>query len=281
MGTILDVSCLKKARSDRSTYIGIPSLSDFPELIHGFTTRFGGVSTGDCASLNLNFNRPDPADNVMKNYRILGEQLGVSLEDMVLSHQVHDRNVLSVDKRHAGMGLTRERSYSDIDGLATNQLDLMLVTLYADCVPIYFYDPIKRVIALAHSGWKGTLLNIATEVIRTMKDVYFCRPENIHAAFGPHIQACCFEVDENVADSFLNTFMWAKDFIALRPDGKRIINLEGIITRNLWIEGVQEEKISSCSICTKCHRDIFFSHRGSNGKGGTGAAFLMIRGKYE
>lgn len=278
MGKILDEGCLEKAKSDRLTYIGIPSLSDFPELIHGFTTRFGGVSTGDYASLNLNFNKPDPADNVMKNYRILGKQLGVPLQDMVLSHQVHDKNVLPADRRHAGMGLTRERSYRDIDGLATDISGLMFVTLYADCVPVYFYDPVNGVIALAHSGWKGTLLNIANEAIKVLKEVYSCKPKNIHAAFGPHIRACCFEVDENVADSFLGTFGWAEDFISRRTDGKRVIDLERIITRNLSISGVPEEKISGCSICTKCHNDIFFSHRGSNGRCGTGAAFLMIRG---
>lgn len=281
MGKILDEGCLEKAKSDRLTHIGIPALSEFPELVHGFTTRFGGVSTGDFASLNLNFNRPDPVENVMKNYRILGEELGVSLQDMVLSHQVHDRNVLSVDRRHAGMGLTRERSYHNIDGLATGETGLMLVTVYADCVPIYFYDPVKKVIALIHSGWRGTLLNIAAEAIKTLKEIYGCKPENIHAAFGPHIGACCFEVDKNVADSFSEAFGWAKDFIIQRPDRKWIIDLDGIITGSLLNSGLREEKISGCSICTKCHSDIFFSHRGSNGKSGTGAAFLMIRGKHE
>jgi YfiH family protein len=281
VGRILDDSCLERVRTDRLAYITIPALSDFPELIHGFTTRFGGVSTGDFATLNLNFNRPDPAENVMRNYQILGEKLGVPLQDMVLSHQVHDRKVLPVDRTHAGMGLTRERTYSNIDGLATDETGLMLVTFYADCVPVYFYDPVKKVIALAHSGWKGTILNIADEAIRTLKEIYGCRTENIHAAFGPHIGACCFEVDENVADMFSDTFGWAKDFIVPGYDGKRLIDLEGIITENLLISGVQKEKISGCSICTKCHKDIFFSHRGGSGKSGTGAAFLMIRGNYE
>lgn len=281
MGKILDDSCLGKVKTDKLTYIGIPALSEFPELIHGFTTRFGGVSSGNFASLNLNFNRPDPAENVRNNYQILGNQLGVPLDKMVLSHQVHGKKVLPADGRHAGMGLTRERSYSNIDGLATNQAGLMLVTLYADCVPIYFYDPIKRVIALAHSGWKGTLLNIGVETLKTLIEVYSCHPGNIHAAFGPHIGACCFEVGEDVADSYFIAFERAEDFMTPGPERKWNIDLEGIIARNLMISGVPEEKISGCNICTKCHNDIFFSHRGSNGKGGTGAAFLMIRGRYE
>lgn len=278
VGKVLDDICLAAVKTGQPTFIGIPSFDDFPELVHGFTTRFGGVSQGDFASLNLNFNRPDPAENVRKNFQILGEKLGVSLNDMVLSHQVHDKNVLPVDWSHAGMGLTRDRSYREIDGLATDQAGLMLVTLYADCVPVYFYDPVNRVIALAHSGWKGTLLKIAAETLRVLKDVYSCHPENIHAAFGPHIGACCFEVDENVSDLFISTFEWAADHIGMKPGGKRVIDLEGIITKSLILSGVQEDNISGCRICTKCHSDIFFSHRGGNGKSGTGAAFLMIRG---
>jgi len=278
VGKVLDDSFLAAVKSNRLTYIGIPSLNDFPELVHGFTTRFGGVSQGDFSTLNLNFNRPDPAENVRENYKIIGEKLGVSVHDMVLSHQVHCKNVLPVNRSHAGMGIVRDRSYNDIDGLATDQAGLMLMTLYADCVPVYFYDPVNRVIAVAHSGWKGTLLNIAAETLRVLKDFYCCNPVNIHAAFGPHIGACCFDVDIDVADLFTSTFEWAGDYISKAPGDKRIIDLEGIITKNLVISGVPEENISGCRICTKCHRDIFFSYRGSGGKCGTGAAFLMIRG---
>lgn len=281
MGIIFDDSYLEKVKLNLQAFIGIPSLSVFPELVHGFTTRYGGVSTGDYASLNLNFNRPDPASNVIKNYQIFSEKIGVPLENMVLSHQVHDKNVLHVDRRHGGMGLIHERAYKDIDGLITDEADLMLVTYYADCVPVYFYDPVNKVIALSHSGWKGTLLNIGVETLKMLIETYSCHPENIHVAFGPHIKACCFEVGNDVADTFSSTFTWANDFIIQRLDGKRIIDLEGIIIRNLMDFGILKEKISGCRICTKCNKDVFFSHRGNNGKTGTGVAFLMIRGKVE
>ncbi len=277
MGPLLDYSCIEEAKIYRRPFIGIPALYAFPALIHGFTTRFGGVSTGDYATLNLNFNRPDPQINVKKNYDILSNELGVPLSDMVLSHQVHDNKILKVKKEHSGMGIVRERSYESIDGLVTQETGLMLVTYYADCVPIYFFDPVKKVIGLSHSGWRGTLLNIGGETLRVMKESYDCFPEDIFISYGPHIKTCCFEVDDDVADAFKSAFTWAQECITKRAD-KWIIDLEGIITRNLIIQGVSEEKISGCRVCTKCNSDVFFSHRGSQNQTGTGAAFLMIRG---
>jgi YfiH family protein len=275
--SLLDDRCIEEAKIYRRPFIGIPALYAFPDLTHGFTTRFGGVSTGDYATLNLNFNRPDPESNVKKNYDILSDELGVPLNNMVLSHQVHDKKILEVRKEHKGMGIIRERSYNSIDGLVTQETRLMLVTYYADCVPIYFYDPVNKVIGLSHSGWRGTLLNIGGETLRVMKESYGCSPENVFVAFGPHIKTCCFEVDQDVADVFLSTYAWAENYITKRAD-KWIIDLEGIIIQNLIKQGVSEEKVSGCRICTKCNSDVFFSHRGSQNQTGTGAAFLMIRG---
>ncbi len=277
MGLLPDDRCIEEAKKYNRPYIGIPALCAFPDLIHGFTTRFGGVSTGDYATLNLNFNRPDPQINVKTNYDILSNDLGVPLNNMVLSHQVHDKKILKVKKEHSGMGIVRERSYESIDGLITQETGLMLVTYYADCVPIYFYDPVKKVIGLSHSGWRGTLLNVGGETLKVMEESYGCFPEDVFIAFGPHIKTCCFEVDEDVADAFEYQFAWCQEYITKRA-GKWIIDLEGIITKNLIIQGVSEEKISGCRVCTKCNSDVFFSHRGSQNQTGTGAALLMIRG---
>lgn len=269
---------LNAVRASKRSFIEIPALLAFPELMHGFTTRFGGVSTGEFESLNLNFNRPDLRHNVVENYKRLGKVLGVSVDDMVLSMQVHDKKVMPVTREHAGMGITRERSYRDIDGLITQEKGLLLVTLYADCVPLYFFDPVKKAIGLSHSGWKGTLLNIGQETLKAMKDSFDCKPGNIHVAIGPHIRQCCFEVDMDVAQQFFNTFPWAREHSKTRADRKWLLNLEAIIAASLTQSGVTKENISSCGVCTKCNKDLFYSHRGSQGKSGTGAAFMMIRG---
>ena len=269
---------LADAKSGKCRYVRIPSLDSFPELVQGFTTRYGGVSKGDYSTFNLNFNRPDPKPNVYENYRLLGRELGVPLDRMVLSRQVHDKKVVPVTGEHAGMGLTKERSYQSADGLATSERGLLLITQYADCVPLYFYDPVSKVIALSHSGWKGTLLNIAAETVQVLKNTYGCSPGNIHAAFGPHIRACCFEVGDDVAKPFLETFSWSKNYSVHRNDGKWLLDLQGIITESLLDCGIIRDHISGCDVCTRCNKDMFFSHRGSHGKTGTGTAFMMIRG---
>lgn len=269
---------LKKAKTSDLRYIEIYPLSGFPQLTAGFTTRFGGVSKGEFASLNLNFNRPDPIENVSENYKLLSEELKIPMDNMVLSHQTHTNNVMAVSKAHGGMGILRPRTYNDIDGLLTNEASLMLVTLYADCVPIYFFDPVKKTIGLSHSGWRGTLKNIGGETVKRMTEEYGSNPSELYVSVGPHIGECCFEVGIDVAKEFSDRFDFAREYIKQKSQDKCIIDLQGIIAECLIRQGVDKKKIFGCNICTRCNNDVFFSHRGSGGKTGTGAAFMMIRG---
>ena len=119
---------ISKIKLNGESYIKIPSLSIFPELVHGFTTRFGGVSKNEYATLNLNYNKNDDPENVRNNFEILGKKLGIEPDNMVLSHQVHDKNILLVNKDHGGMGVIRKRDYSSIDSLITNETNLLLIT---------------------------------------------------------------------------------------------------------------------------------------------------------
>lgn len=274
----LGVDNLSNIKNACLRFIKIPAFSEYSGLVTGFTTRLGGVSEGDYATLNMSFNKPDPEENVLENYRRLSGDLGIPLENMVVSYQTHTKNVMPVSAAHAGMGVTRERSYTDIDGLLTNEKNLLLVTHYADCVPLYFYDPVKNVIALVHSGWRGTLMDIGGETIQKLKNLYGSNAADVIVAFGPHIRNCCFEVDIDVADAFKEKFIFAQKYMFQRNDGKWLIDLEGIITESLKERKVNINNIYGCSICTRCHNDIFFSHRGSNGKTGTAAAFMMVKG---
>ena len=268
---------LDDIRKNKPIRIGIPGMADHQEILNGFTTRYGGGSTGPYESLNLNFFREDQPANVLQNFKILSAEIGVDLKDMVLSKQVHGTNILRVSASHRGMGITRERTYGPVDGLAVDIPGIMLVTYYADCVPLYFYDPVKRVICLSHSGWKGTLLDMAGKSVRFMADQYGCDPGDICVSLGPHIRACCFEVGDDLAEEFFSTFSWASESASRNKGGKRTLNLERIIIGSLKNHGITGSHIQWCDICTKCEHDIFFSHRGSGGKTGTGAAFLMMR----
>ena len=165
---------------------------------HGFSTRLGGVSTGIYASMNLGQSRGDDPEKVQRNYRIIADTIGVSTEWMVCSDQTHTTNVKVVTKEDAGKGLLQPKDYQDIDGLITNVPGLCLVTYYADCVPLLFLDPVQKVIASSHSGWRGTVGHMGEITIQKMQREFGCRPEHILAAIGPSICQDCYEVSEDV-----------------------------------------------------------------------------------
>lgn len=240
-----------------------------------FTTRFGGVSKPPFDTLNLSFQRGDARENVIENFRRLSESLGIPMERMVLSRQVHGSTITLVDKNMAGAGLVRENTYGDTDGLVTAERGIALVTFYADCTPVYLYDPVVGAIGLVHSGWRSTLQGISAKAVRKMKEVFGCSGENIRAALGPHIRKCCFEVGEEVYRQFAQEFPMDTDRMTPRGE-KWHIDLSGIITGMLTREGLDEKNIQDIRRCTVCEKEIFFSHRGGKGTSGTGAAVLMM-----
>ncbi|WP_027621644.1 peptidoglycan editing factor PgeF [Acetivibrio clariflavus] len=245
-------------------------------LVHCFTTRRGGVSEGEYESLNMAFNKKDKRENVEENYRRVAKALGIDTLNMVLSNQVHDSKIRIVSDMDRGKGIHRESDIIGVDGLMTDCPEVALVTFYADCVPVFLFDPVKRVIALVHSGWRGTLKNISREAVVKMEKEFGCNPGDIEAAIGPSIGQCCFEVGEEVYEEFVNTFDWCQAFCKKVGD-KWYIDLQSVIRRVLKSEGLQENKILISGICTKCNNDVFFSHRGDNGKTGTLTAIMQLK----
>lgn len=246
---------------------------------HGFSTRFGGVSTGIYASMNLGQSRGDDPEKVQQNYRIIADTIGVSTEWMVCSDQTHTTNVKVVTKEDAGKGLLQPKDYQDIDGLITNVPGLCLVTYYADCVPLLFLDPVQKVIASSHSGWRGTVGHMGEITIQKMQSEFGCRPEHILAAIGPSICQDCYEVSEDVIQQFQQAFpenIWA-DLYYRKENGKYQLNLW---KANEWIllnSGILPEHLAVTNLCTCCNSDLLFSHRASHGKRGTLAAFLALK----
>lgn len=172
-----------------------------------FTTREGGCSTGMFRSLNLSFTRGDDPQAVTENYRRVAEAMGGTLSDIVCSDQTHTTNVRRVDRSCGGYGVTKERPYTDVDGLVTDEPGLILATFYADCVPLYFVDPIHHAIGLSHSGWRGTVGRMGQHTIEVMRREFHSDPGEILAAVGPSICQDCYEVSEDVASAFAKSFL--------------------------------------------------------------------------
>lgn len=132
----------------------------------------GGVSEGCYASMNLSFTKGDDPEKVRENYRRMADMLGMDMERMTLSFQTHTTNVRLVTEEDAGKGIVKERDYTDVDGLITNIPGITLVTFYADCVPLYFVDPVHHAIGLSHSGWRGTVHRMGRVTLKTMKEAF-------------------------------------------------------------------------------------------------------------
>lgn len=263
--------------------------SDFPMLVypmlekeswikHCFTTRMGGVSQGIYATLNLSFTRGDEKEAVEQNFRRLAEALDVDYEKFVFSDQTHTNIVKKITNQDAGNGLTREKSFFDVDGMITNEPGLVLSTFYADCVPLYFVDPVHKAIGLSHSGWRGTVGRIGAETIKAMQQEYGSRPEDLLCAIGPSICQDCYEISEDVAVEFQKAFAdkW-EELLIEKGNGKYQLDLWRANEIILEEAGVKRENIATTNICTCCNSEYLFSHRASCGKRGNLGAFLVIK----
>ena len=259
-------------------YIQFKNLSATGIVKHGFSTRKGGVSTGIFSSMNLNFKRGDDPDAVLENYRRMAAALNMRVEDMVLSDQTHTTNVRVITEEDRGKGILRPQDYSDVDGMITNVPGIVLVTSYADCVPLYFVDPVRKAIGLSHSGWKGTVGHIGQKTVWKMHEVYGSEPKDIVAAIGPSICQSCYEVSDDVAEAFRANFTAdeAADILLDKGNGKYQLYLWNANWYVLRDAGILPEHLSVTDLCTACHPDLLWSHRKTNGQRGGLSAFLSL-----
>lgn len=261
------------------TYLTWPEFEKIPGFVHGFSTRLGGVSEGIYSSMNLSFTRGDKEEAVRENYNRISAALGFSPEDIVTSDQTHTANVRVITAEDRGNGITKPRPYTDVDGMITNVPGLVLATFYADCVPLYFADPVHKAVGLSHSGWRGTAAGIGAVTVKELQKHYGTRPEDIYAAVGPSICQDCYEVSEDVILEFQKTFsreLW-KDIFYRKENGKYQLNLWEANRQILLGAGILPEHISMPNLCTCCNPEFLYSHRASQGKRGNLGAFVGIK----
>lgn len=258
-------------------FLQFPALAELPMIKHGFSTRIGGVSEGIWASLNLSYTRGDDRSAVDENFRRMADSLGVDADRYVFSQQTHTTNVRVVTEADAGAGFLRERGYTDVDGLVTNVPGLVLTTFFADCVPLYFADPVHRAIGMSHSGWRGTVGRIGKVTVETMKREYGTNSSDLICAIGPSICQDCYEISGDVAAEFEREFSGHQDEILQnKGNGKYHLDLWRVNEIILEEAGVPKEQISTTDICTCCNPGILFSHRASQGKRGNLCGFLSL-----
>lgn len=245
-------------------------------VAHGFSTRIGGVSEGIYASMNLGSTRGDDPACVKENYRRFCGAIGADMTGVVMTNQIHSTIIRTATPADIKKDLYDPEGY-DCDGLITNEPGLALTIFSADCIPVLLYDPVKRVIAAVHAGWRGTAGDIAGKAARLMQENYASDPADILTAIGPGISQCCFETHADVPDAMLEVLGdLAKPYIACLENGKFKVDLKGINAALLIRAGVRPEHVEISSDCTACLNEKYWSHRVTQGHRGSQAAILQL-----
>lgn len=248
--------------------------SDHIPARHAFTTRFGGVSAGPLASLNLGEHRGDAPENVRENYRRAGSILGVGADDFAVSKQVHKTNVrvCSAADRHT---VNADVPY-EADGLVTSVRALPLMIFIADCVPVLLHDPVAGVAAAVHCGWRSSVGDILGETVKQMTALG-ARPADIRAAIGPSIGFDHFEVGPEVPEAVTAYLSGDTDgLFKSKGGGKTLVDLRGANARRLAQLGVPPENVDVSAECTMCSPDKYWSHRVTGGVRGSQCAMIIL-----
>lgn len=246
-------------------------------VAHAFTSRHGGVSEGNYATLNMSLTTADNHERVIANRLTVCRSLNKRLEDLVACEQSHGDFISVVDSRDKGRGAwSVEDSLPATDALLTGEKGLLLSTYHADCVPVFLLDPVRMVIGLVHAGWRGTCLQITKKTIHMMQKIYGSRPENCLAGIGPAIGPCCYIVDEPVIARIKTAFFYWEELITPVDKGHWRLNLWEANRRMLLDAGLKPGHVSMAGLCTFCRDDLFFSYRAADGPTGRMAALISL-----
>lgn len=245
-------------------------------IAHGFSTRMGGVSEGMWAGLNLGVSRGDDPDHVRENYRRFLAATGAREGCLAMANQVHGttvRVVTSADWKDDPYGKVN----FEADGLMTATPGVALLVFTSDCIPVLLYDPVRRVIAAVHSGWRGTADGIVTRAVERMEDVYGCNPRDVLAAVGPGICASCFETHEDVPNAMMAAMGTSVlQHVQIKDNGKFAVDLKGICAYRLEEAGLDPAHIAVSDQCTACEPEKYWSYRKVGNDRGSMAALIQL-----
>lgn len=261
-------------RRNGVAFYTIPLFEDTGLVHAAYSTREGGVSTGKFESLNFSIMRGDSLENVRENYHRLAGAVGFDPTMITMSKQIHGDDIHIVTDEDIGRKIINEEIVIESDALMTDRVGVTLVKFSADCGIIYLLDVEHRAIALIHSGWRSTVLNIVGKTVSKMKKVYGSDPTKLLAAVGPCIGSCCFEVGDEVVHAFEHEYPnWP---VINRDHAKPHIDLWACLHAQLKDKGIQEEHIAMANLCTACDTKAFFSHRKQKGECGLMVGTLTL-----
>jgi hypothetical protein len=286
-----------RVRAPRPQLIEAAGLKQLDFVLHGFSTRRGGVSAAyGGEALNLGITEQDTRDNVSENRRVFLRAInaikGRDVLPLVTAKQVHSAVIHHVQQ-------VPEEPLTG-DGLITNLPNVVLGVRTADCIPVLLADKKKKAVGAFHAGWRGTLARIVEKGVGEMAAKFGSKPKDIVAAIGPGIRRCCYEVDESFRDKFATQFAYSDQlfeevfdsnalhikypllFLNQRAPGHGVpamkphLDLIEANRRQLLDAGVSEKNIWVSDLCTSCRTDLLFSHRAEHGETGRMMAAIGI-----
>lgn len=267
---------MKDIQNQGVTFLAAEGFLAAGGVAHGFSTRCGGVSSGIYASMNLGSTRGDDPALVRENYRRFCAAIGADDDRVVMTTQIHSTIIRAVTPADIETD-SYDRWEHECDGLITDIPGLALTVFSADCIPVLLYDPVKRVIAAVHAGWRGTAGNIAGKAARMMQADYGCDPGDILAAIGPGIAHCCFETHADVPEAMTEALGGlVRPHITPLAGGKFRVDLKGINADLLKQAGLTDPHIEVSADCTACLGEKYWSHRVTQGKRGSQAAIIQL-----
>ncbi len=255
------------------TYFEDPSMKALGLVNHAFCTRSAGLDPKTSSSSNSG--TEDAGGKGLFNRELVARTFGFEPERLITMDQKHGDSIWIIDKP-----LVPSRSFLNYrsDALLTDQPNIAIGVLTADCVPILLVDPNRAVIGIIHAGWRGTLLGIARKALDEMIHHFGTHPEELFVAIGPSIGECCYDVDEAVLAPFRSSGWNWQSFSRPMGNGKWLLNLALANINQMQERGMRDEKCCWIHICTACNKDILFSYR-SEGQGtGRQISFIQLRG---
>lgn len=259
-------------KNGEAEYIQFRKLLEYKELKHAISLK----------PLNF-FSNAEYENNkaeAMKHYQILCDCLELDVHQLIRPKQTHTDCIRIVSQKEVGVF---PQELDDVDGMITSQKNLVLSLVFADCIPLLFFDPVEKVIANVHSGWKGTVQKIGKKAVNRMMQKYHCHPQNILCCIGPSIGKCHFEVGEEVFEIFKGAFKDLKslfNMIQKRNDiqGEKKYNIDTVAINRAVLEemGLLPENIIESNICTVCHSKITHSYRADKEMSGRATAIICL-----
>ena len=239
----------------------VPQWKKVDGLLHGFLGRKGGKSIGVYSSLNVSFRVGDDPQAVKDNLCEMKKAVGVHDLRIVTMKQMHGDRIIDVkgkDLKEAG----------EADGMASEERELFLGVLTADCVPILFIAPGRNLVAVVHAGWRGTLAGMVSKMVRHLEDRYGVKPETLEAALGPAIGSCCYEIGADVSTPLVQRWGRLAESCLQMKGGKNFLDLRSLNGLLLKESGVPSQRIFRIGPCTSCASGDFFSYRRQGGETG-------------